>query len=569
MTDIRELLKFARGLKPVDLLLINGRVIDVFTGRIETRDIAIAQGYIVGYGGYEAGQTIDLQGDFLAPSLIDAHIHVESTMLTLDEFAKAVVPHGTGAVIADPHEFANVSGKKGIEYLLEKREGFPVDIFVMAPSCVPATPFDHSGHVLRAADLASFKNNDHLIGLAEMMNYPGVLFGDEDVFAKLDLFADAVIDGHAPMVTGKDLAAYRISGPSSEHESTSKEEALEKLSMGIHIHMREGSTEHNLSELLPLVTAVNSRHFSFASDDRHPLTLRNDGHLEGSVRMALASGLDPVLVFQIASLNTARHYRLKSLGALAPGFFADFITFKSLKDFRPDMVFKRGVKVAEGGEALFDFAEPIPPEMLHTVRLDRVEREVFEIAAEGDMINLIEIVPGQILTKRAVADVKIVNGQAVSDSERDIIKVAVLERHRHTAKTGKGFVRGFGLQKGAIASSVGHDSHNVIVIGENDRDMAMAVNRLIETGGGYTAALDGKIIAELPLPVSGLVSDQPLEKVVRSLEELSIATDALGMKVAEPFSVLSFLPLTPVPEIRIIDSGLFDAQNFQPMKLFV
>ncbi len=561
--------QYARGLKPVDKLFTNLKMINTFSGEIYETQIAVANGRFAGFGDYDAKEIIDLEGAYVAPGLIDAHIHIESTLLSISNFAKAVVPLGTTSIIADPHEFANVLGIKGIDYLLDPPEDLPLDIYVMAPSCVPATGFETSGAVISAKDLKMIIDHPNLVGLAEVMNYPGVIFEDPELLKKIDLFRGRPIDGHAPMVCGKDLATYIASGISSEHEATNIEEAKQKLRMGMHIHLREGSTEKNLRTLLPLVNAKNASNFSFATDDRHPASLINEGHIDNNLRLAIENGLDPVLAFQIASTNTARFYNLPYAGAFVPGFIADFIVFDDTENVRVKSVYKEGRHVAKDGEILVNFGETIEEDMTDTIRFAQIDKESFKIDAEGKKIRVIEIIPDQILTKEKIVDASIEDEVARADIDRDILKLAVIERHNVTGNIGLGFVSGFGLKKGAIASSVGHDSHNITIVGTNDDDMLEAALQLNDIEGGYVVVANGEVLAEIALPIAGLVSRKELHNVKDMLDEVHKAAQLLGCRLDEPFSIMSFLPLTPVPELRLTDKGLFDVKNFKMTEIFV
>lgn len=569
MRKVEDKINRALGREPVDLLLKNARLVNVVSGEIYRTSLAAVDGRIVGFGDYESHRTVDLNGSYLAPSFIDGHIHIESSMLTVTEFARAVVPLGTGAVIADPHEFANVLGMDGIRYVLEEREGLPLDVFVMLPSCVPATDLETSGARLSAYDLHLLVSEPRVVGVGEMMNYPGVLFGDKDILNKLHVGRNKQIDGHAPGLSGKALNAYVLAGPRSDHECIGLEEAREKLRLGMHIHLREGSSEKNMAALLPLISPQNSRNFSFVTDDRHPASLVSEGHIDNNVRIAIAGGVDPVTAIQIATINTARFYRLKNAGALLPRYWADMVVFDDLRDVRPRMVFKKGELVAEDGKALFQPHDIDHTYIRGTMNVQWLYESTFAVPARGSRIRIIQMVPGQIVTRHIADDAKIVDGMAVSDTGRDIVKFAVIERHRAAKNAGLGFVRGFGIKKGALASSVAHDSHNLGVLGVNDADMLKAAIRVIELGGGQVVVADGQVLAELALPVAGLVSDQSLEHVSQRVRDLDQAAKDVGCTLPDPFAALSFLPLVPIPELRLTDKGLVDAKEFKLIDLFV
>jgi adenine deaminase len=569
MRRVEDKLGRALGQAPVDLLLKNAKLVNVIAGEIHPANVAIVDGRIIGMGDYEAERVIDLEGSYLAPSFIDGHVHIESSMLTVTEFARAVVPRGTGAVIADPHEFANVLGMEGIRYVIEEREDFPLDIFVMLPSCVPATDLETGGAKLSAYNLRLMIGEPRVVGIGEMMNYPGVLAAQKDILAKLQVGQDKRIDGHAPGLSGKALNAYVLAGPRSDHECTTLEEARDKLRLGMHIHLREGSSEQNLRALLPLVATHNAANFSFVTDDRHPASLVREGHIDNNVRIAIAEGLDPVTAIQIATLNTARFYGLKNIGAIQPRYWADLVVFDDLRSVMPRMVFKKGALVAQDGRALFNPLDIEHTYIRGTINVARLDLAQFAIPAEGREIRIIEVVPGQIVT-RQVTDLACVEGElAVADQERDIAKAAVIERHRATGNVGLGFVRGFGLERGALASSVGHDSHNLCVVGTRDHDMLFATERVMELGGGQVVVSDGQVLAELALPVAGLVSERPLEVVAHAVDELNYAAMQLGCRLPDPFATMSFLPLVPIPELRLTDHGLVDARRFEIVELFV
>jgi len=569
MRNVQQKLAVARGEHPASLLFKNARVVNVLSGEIYPANVAVEDGRIVGIGDYEGRTVIDLAGAYLAPSLIDGHFHIESSLLTAPEFARAVVPHGTGALVIDPHEYANVLGLDGIRYVLESTKHLPLDFFIMLPSCVPATHLETAGAQLTADDLKLMIADERIAGVAELMNYPGVFLGWESELAKIDAGKGKAIDGHAPGLRGKNLNAYALAGVRSDHESTELEEAREKLRLGLHILLREGSTERNLEHLLPLITAQNAANFSFATDDKLPGDLAQEGHIDHCVRKVIAAGVPPVTALQIATINTARHYRLRNYGAIAPRFWADFVVFDDLQNFTVRQVYKKGVLVAENGTYLVSrpVASPLPRSTMN-VRFDAARD--FVVKPRGTaQIKVIEIVPNQIVTKTLVAAPKVEGGQIVADVARDILKLVVVERHRATGQVGVGFVTGFKLQRGALASSVAHDAHNVVVVGTNDADIVVAIRRMQELQGGLVAVAGGKVVAELGLPIAGLVSDQPLPEVIRLMAWLDAAAHALGCDLHAPFMTLSFLSLSPIPELKLTDQGLIDATKMERTSLFV
>jgi adenine deaminase len=559
MKEIEHKLAVARGEKPAQKLFRNAQVVNVFSGEIHRANVAVEGARVVGFGDYEANEVVDLAGAYLAPSLIEGHFHVESSMLTIPELVRAVAPHGTGAMVIDPHEYANVLGMDGIRYVLESSAGLPIDFFIMLPSCVPATHLETAGARFTAADLALMIADDRIAGVAELMNYPGVFLGHESELAKIDAAKGKVVDGHAPGLRGKNLNAYALAGVRSDPESTELEEARAKLRLGMHLLIREGSTERNLEHIIPVVTPQNSANCSFATDDKLPGDLVNEGHIDHSIRKAIKLGVPPVTALQMGTINTARHYRLRNHGAIAPRFWADFIVFDSFDDFRIRQVYKKGKLIAEDGKYL-EPRQGKAEQPRSTMNLGYRAPDDFEVAAHGaKKIKVIGIVPHQIVTKSLIETPKIDKGKIVADVARDILKLVVVERHRATGNVGVGFVRGFQLQRGALGSTVAHDAHNAVVVGTNDRDIVATIEALEKMRGGQVAILDGKIIASLPLPIAGLVSDQPLETVIAKITELNAAAAKLGSPLDAPFMTLSFLSLSPIPELKLTDQGLVDA----------
>jgi adenine deaminase len=571
--DLAELLAYARGDEPADLLLAGGQLVNVFSGEVYPADIAIAGGVIVGVGhGYTARDTVRLDGRFVAPGLIDAHVHIESSLVTPREFARAVVPRGVTTVVTDPHEIANVCGLAGIRFMLDNASGAPFTMLVNASSCVPATHMETSGAALSAEDLATLKPLPGVLGLAEVMNFPGVIFGDQAVLAKLAAFADRVRDGHAPGVTGKQLNAYAAAGISSDHECTTLEEAREKLRLGFTIFIREATNAHNLETLLPLVTSENERHLCFCTDDRQPADLLDEGSIDHLIRKAVAEGVHPVTAIRMATLNVAEHFRLSDRGAVAPGRRADLMVFADLEAPQAERVYAGGELVAEGGTVRQagerSTAPPVPGAVRDTVRvaLDRVD---LSIPARGARIRVIGAIEDQLITNHLVMDAKRDDGRLVADPGRDLLKMVVIERHRGTGNVGKGFVTGVGLKRGAIASTVAHDHHNLVVIGADDRSMLAAARAVVEAGGGQAAADRDKVLALLALPIAGLMSDQPIERVRHRMDELLAAARMLGSRLHDPFMAMSFLALEVIPKLKLTDVGLVDVEQFDVVPLFV
>lgn len=557
MDRLEELIAAARGEVEVDLLLSGGCIANLLSGEVHRADVAIHIGRIVGFDCCSARETIDLSENILAPGFIDGHVHIESSMVTVPEYARAVVPRGTTTVVADPHEIANVWGEAGVRYMLESSRNLPLNVFIMLPSCVPATNLETAGAALDADALAGLMQEESVQGLAEVMNYPGVIHRDAEVMKKIRLAGGKRIDGHAPGLKGRDLSAYISAGISSDHECTTIDEAREKLRQGMYIMMREGSAAKNLNDLLPLVTPKNARQFLFVSDDRHPADILGEGHIDFMVRAAIEQGLDPILALQIASLNAAQYFGFRDLGAIAPGYRADIAVLDELE--RPNIikVIKDGKVVAEDGD-LIDRLEKTVTTRHKSMQIGPIGPRSFEIAGESGLANVIGVVPSQIITKSLQLFPKISRGKVVSDIDRDILKMAVVERHKATGNVGLGLVQGFGLRCGALASSVAHDSHNIAVVGASDEDMLEAVLAVVRMGGGLVAVADGKVMASLPLPVAGLLSDGYMRDVAEGIVECIDAGHKLGCKLEDPFMALSFLCLPVIPELKLTDLGLVD-----------
>ncbi len=581
-----DFLPIARGDEAADLVLRNGRVINVFTGEIIDADVAIAEDMIVGVGPgefaslddavrFEAREEIDLGGRYVCPGLIDAHVHVESSMVTPPHFARAVLPQGTTTVVSDPHEIANVCGADGVRYMLDVSEGLPLTLTVMLPSCVPATHMATAGAELMAEDLVELAHLPRVVGLAEFMNVPGLVLGDPMAIAKIEAFQHRVIDGHAPDVRGKWLQAYVGAGPGSDHECTTSDEMVEKLRLGMRVFIRQATGAKNLRDLVPAVTAENSRRCGFCTDDRHPADLLDEGHIDHLIRLAVAEGLDPVTAIRMATLNVAGWFRLRDRGAIAPGKRADLVVFSDLTDFRAEQVFAGGQLVAEDGEVVGVWPEPRvdAAAVRGTVDVDWDEVS-FAIAvpdpdAEAVEARVIGLVPDQIITEHLLERVPVRGGEVVTDVERDILKLAVIERHRGTGNVGLGLVRGLGLERGALAGSVGHDAHNLIVTGCDDGSMMTAARRVSELGGGLVAAAGEEVLEEVPLPIAGLMADRPLETVRREMDDLVEAARGLGSKLHDPLMTLGFLALEVIPALKLTDQGLVDVERFDFVPLFV
>ena len=569
MGELDRIIRVARGEEEAELLLKNARLVNVLSGEIHETDVAVASNRVVGLGEYEAKEVLDLQGSYLCPGFIDGHVHIESSMLRIPEFARVVVPHGTTTVVADPHEIANILGLDGILYMMELSKGSPLEVYFMLPSCVPSTELETAGSRLMSYDLSPLLREDWVVGVAEMMNYPGVLDRNGDVLARIAIAGGKRVDGHAPRLSGKDLNAYIAAGIASDHESSSLEEAREKLQLGMYVMIREGSVARNMEALLELVTPENARRCMFVSDDNDPAQLLEHGHMDHIVGKAIGLGLEPVLAIQMATINAAEYFGLRNLGAIAPGYRADMVVFDDFDNFRIDKVFRGGRLVSEFGEMLDMGGERRPVPLRGTVNVSWIELEHFRIQAEGTRARVIELTPKQLVTRQVVHPVKTVDGVAVADVERDMLKLAVIERHLASGNTGLGFVKGFGLKRGALASSVAHDSHNIIVVGTNDEDMMTAAVQIVKMQGGLVVAADGEVLATVRLPIAGLMSEKSAKEVSVEMQDIEQAARDVGCTVSTPFMAMSFLALPVIPRLRLTDKGLVDVKKFGFVPLFV
>ncbi len=571
LEDLSHRLAVARGDEPADLVIRGGRVLSVFTGELFDADVAIAGEHVAGIGpGYEGQETFDADGLILLPGFIDGHMHIESTKLMVDEFARAVLPHGTTTVVIDPHEIANVFGLDGVRALLAAADGVPFDYYVMVSSCVPASPFESNGATVEAADIERFLAEEpNAIGVAEMMDFPGVVTGEPGVLAKIEAArraGDRHIDGHAPGLTGKALNAYLAAGVRSDHECSTYEEALEKRRLGMWIMIREGSAARNLEALLPLVKEFGPWNCLLCTDDREPDQLLDEGHINHVMRKAVALGCPPYHAIVMGTLLAARCHQLHRHGAVAPGYLADVVAVPDLVGFRPHAVWKRGRLVAADGRPVAIPKVTAPDWMRGSVRVGPLDADAFRVDTDGQ-VRVIGVEAGQLVTKALVAEPLHRDGRALADPDRDLAKIAVVERHRGTGRIGIGFVTGFGLQHGALASTHAHDAHNVVVVGMDDTDMAGAVNRLAELGGGQVAVEGGRVLSEVPCPIGGLLSDRPAEEVAAQVRAMEHAAGSLGVSLRAPFMAMSFLALSVIPELKITDRGLVDTVNFELVPL--
>jgi adenine deaminase len=548
-------------------VLTGGRVANVFTGEWLETDVALYDGIIVGLGDY-AGPRLPVTGRYILPGLIDGHLHVESSMLTPRELSRALLPLGTTTVVADPHEIANVWGARGLDYLLSASAGLPVDFFFMLPSCVPATSLETSGACLEAPDLEPYRCHPRVLGLAEVMNFPGLVAGDPGLLDKLLPFIRGPVDGHAPLLSGKSLNAYRLAGIDSDHECTKLAEAQEKLRLGFYVMLREGSLAKNLSDLLPVVTPASLRRTMLVTDDCHPEDLVRTGHLNHLVLKAISGGLAPLAAVTMVSLNPAEYFRLQDRGAIAPGLAADLVVVEDLKEFQVDKVLKNGNLVVDQGKLTADPEAAPSPVPISSMQVKELNLEAFSPLATGRLAKVIGLIPDQLLTEKRLLPAPVREGRLATDPGRDILKLAVVERHHGTGNLGLGLVQGFGLPRGALASSVAHDSHNIIVVGASESDMLQAVHHLVNLGGGMAVVVNGRVIADLALPIAGLISPEPLERVAAAYGALKQAYRGLGGNLPDPFMVLSFLALPVIPALKLTDLGLVEVERFQIVPLF-
>ncbi len=561
MPDLGRRLAVARGDEPADLVVRGGRVFSVFTREWLDTDVAVVEGYIAGLGDYEGAETIDASGRYVVPGFVDAHMHLETTKLLVEEFARLVLPLGTTTVVVDPHEIANVLGTDGVHWLLDVCGGVPLDVYFMASSSVPASRFESPRRPLSPGDLEGLLRRRRVIGLAEMMNFPGVVSGDPYELAKLALPGAQHVDGHAPGVMGKALNAYASAGIRSDHEAFTIEEGRERLQAGMWLLIREASAAKNLHALLPLAKEYGPSRIAFCTDDREPEHIAEDGHVNSMVRDAVAAGISPEDALVMATLNPATWHGLAHLGAVAPGYQADLLLLTELESFVPEAVLKRGRPVSEIERV------DVPEWVKHTVRVRHVAARDFAIPWEGGQARVIGVIPDQIVTDSLVEEPTLEDGHVVADPSRDLAKIAVIERHLGTGRMGLGLVRGFGLRSGALASTFSHDAHNIVVVGVEDQDMARAVARLTEIGGGVVVVEDRGVRAELPLPIAGIISDAPLAEVVEASRGCIDAAAKLGCTLASPFQTMAFLALSVIPSLKLTDQGLVDVDRFELVSL--
>ena len=558
----------ARGDKPAGLVFTGGNVVNVFTGQIEQTDLAVDHGAIVGLGRYEGEEVIDLEGAFVAPGFIDGHLHIESSLLAPAQFAKAVCPLGTSAVVADPHEITNVMGVEGFSAMIDASENLPVTIFFMASSCVPASPLQDSGAVLSAAELSLLGRHPRVLGLAEMMNFPGTMAGAPDILDKLGAFRGRPVDGHAPLLRGKGLNAYICAGPDSDHECTRYNEAAEKLSKGMWLMIRQGTHAHNLKDLLPLVTPITERRCMLVSDDRQADTIAQRGHMDDLLRLAVDGGIDPVTAIRLVTLNPAARFGLHGRGALAPGYRADIVVLEDLHDFQVSRVYHGGKLVAQGGRCLHPCDQSFTPTARQTMHLPELTPQLFRVPVEGPKVRVIELFKDQIITGQALEQTPQKGGYLAADPTSDLALAYVIERHKASGDRGACLLRGLGFKSGALATSVAHDCHNLVLAGTDEDSLLVAARAVAEMGGGLAVAKEGRVLAKLPLPLAGLMSDQPYDHVAAEISDIDLAA-AQVCRMPSPFMVLSFIALEVIPHLKLTGRGLVDVDQFKPLDLFV
>ena len=564
--ELKKLILTASGARKADTVIKNCKVVNVFSGKIIEGDIALCGDQIAGVGEYEGEVEIDAEGRYAAPGFIDSHIHIESSYLSPEELGMLLVPHGGTTIIADPHEIVNVLGIPGLDYMMKAAENTKLDIKYMLPSCVPATPFEHAGAVIDAEDMEDPILRDNILGLGEFMNFPGVVNADDATLDKLMVAKDAgkLIDGHSPGITGKALNAYCAARIRADHECDTIQDFEERLDNGMYVMLRQGSACKNLKSLLPAVTPENSRRVIFCSDDRQPKTILEEGHLDNHLRLCVEEGMDPITAIRMATLNAAECFGLDDRGAIAPGYRADIVLLDDLKDFKADKVWVAGELTADQGKYLPEvIKEDITP-VMGSVHLKDFSAEKFKMNLKGNRVHTIEIQPGGVVTKKSVDEIQVKDGEFVFDPGQDIVKVAVVERHQLTGNVACGFLKGYGIKEGAVALSVAHDSHNIIVVGVSDEEMAFAVEALKEQSGGVVLVKDGKVIERMPMPIAGLMSDQSAEWVDAKLTALhEKAYEVLGVNDdVEPVMTLCFMSLAVIPELKLTDEGLFDVTKF-------
>jgi len=561
--DYQRVMKVARGVISAELVLKQAKIINVYTGEIELGDIAIENGTIVGIGSYRGEIEHNMEGRFVAPGFIDGHVHIESSMLTPPGFSKIVVPKGTTTVIADPHEIANVCGIKGIQFMLDSSEKVPMNVYMMIPSCVPATKDENNGETVSVSDIATFLKHPRVLGLGEVMDYPSVIYGEDDIHKKIELMKNKKIDGHAPDVMGKDLNAYIAAGVATDHECTYADSMIARIKRGMYVHLREGSQTRNTNALLKGLNKDNINRVLFCTDDKHPFDIKEEGHINFNVNLAIKAGIAPIDAIKMATLNAANCYGLPHLGGIAPNKQADLIVFSDLYHIEPEIVYFKGKVVAKNGEPVFKAEAKIPDSVLNTIHLD--EKLSFDLNLKGPDVKVIGLISNNITTNELIRKVKVEKGKFVYDRQVDILKLAVVERHHHTGNVGVGLVEGFGLKDGALAMTIAHDSHNLIIVGSNDNDMQVAAKKIQEIQGGIVLVQNGVVTEFLELEVGGIMTAHSELLVQETLLRMKRKIQKMGLNpnVSDPFISLAFLALPVIPKLKLTDRGLFDVDLFK------
>ena len=566
--DYIKKMNIAKGLELAELVLKNCRIINTYSGEIEDGDIAIEEGIILGVGTYKGKIEHDLRGAYVAPGFIDGHVHIESSMLTPAGFAKMIIPKGTTTIIADPHEIANVCGKEGIQFMLDASENIPLNVYMMIPSCVPATPEENSGSIIDKADIESFLGQERVLGLGEVMDYPAVISGNPFMHEKIELMRGRVIDGHAPDISGYDLNAYIASGVMTDHECTIEKSLTERIKRGMYVHLREGSATRNIRALIKGINKENMHRTLFCTDDKHPFDIEQEGHINFNVNLAIQYGQNPIDAIRMATLNAANCYNLPHLGGLAPNKQADIIVFDHLEKIEPKLVFHKGKLVAKDGKALFDIHNDIPKNITNTVRFDdRILN--FDLKLKSNKVHVIGLIQNNITTKDLIRDVQNKDGLFLYDDHQDILKLAVIERHKYKEKIGLGLVEGFQIKNGALAMTIAHDSHNLIIVGSHDKDMKIAAQKIKELQGGIVLVKDGKVDDFLQLEIAGIMTAHSEVLVQETLLRMKDKIKGMGLakEVDDPFISLAFLALPVIPDLKLTDRGLFDVNQFKTIDI--
>lgn len=562
--------KIALGLEPATLVLKNANIVNVFTHDLEQADIAIDDGIIIGIGSYEGLTEIDIQGAYVAPGFIDGHVHIESSMLTPSEFSKLIIPRGTTRVIADPHEIANVRGVKGLGFMHKSSQDTPLNVHIMIPSCVPATSFEHAGATLDVEDIYNLHKREGILGLGEVMDYPSAIHAEKTMMGKIDTMKDHIIDGHAPGVYGKNLNAYLLHHIKTDHECTTKEELEEKVKRGMYIHLRQGSATRNVVDLVPGITPYNSHRLMFCTDDKHPGDIIEEGHINYNINVAIAEGVDPITAIQMATINTATCYKLDHIGAIAPGYVADLVVFDDLHHIEPSMVFIGGDQVASNGNIQFETSKLASIHVMNTVKYNLQDID-FTLKLSSPHVKVIQFIKNNVTTKQVIRDVTVTDGIYQNNESDNILKIAVVERHHYTGNVGVGLIEGYGLKGGAVAMSIAHDSHNVIVVGDNDADMKVAIAELQRVQGGITIVKHGIVVDTLQLEIAGLMTNQDIAVVDETIRRMSQVAYDMGVPrtLDDPFLSLAFMSLPVIPDLKITDTGYFDVVTFAPTSIEV